>query len=267
MARSKPIALPKNPAWLTQILVLRALIARQYKSKFGGYHLGFVWVILEPLTGVFVIGFVVGAIAQRTVPEMPYPFFLLNGYMMMQILTGCMSAGLNGMNAGKAMLVYPSVKPIDPLLARFVFQFMITFTSYVVFCLGSLFFGVRFSISSLDTVVYCYLITWSFSSGIGLVLGVATAYYQELDHIMGFLQRPLIFISAVLFPTSTIPESSREILLWNPLVHTIEQTRFSLYPHYNPTETNLLYPSVFALIALALGLTMFQNNRQFLTSR
>jgi capsular polysaccharide transport system permease protein len=267
MAHPKPVPIPKNPTWLTQILVLRALIGRQIKSRFGEYQLGFIWMILEPLTGVLVIGFVIGTLAQRTVPEIPYPFFLLNGMMLLQLLTGCMNAGMNAVDASKGLLVYPAVKLIDPFLARFLFQLLITLFAYVVFCLAALWLGIDYSLSNLGVVLACYLITWAIGSGLGLILGVTVAHYPEFEKVMIFLQRPLLFISAVLFPSSALSTQAREWLMWNPLVHTIEQARHALFPFYNASESNLLYPSVCALVVLSIGVTMFQNNQQFLSNR
>jgi capsular polysaccharide transport system permease protein len=267
MAHPKPVSIPKNPAWFTQLLVLRALLGRQIQTRFGGYHLGFLWMILEPLAGVLIIGVVIGTLAQRHVPEMPYPFFLLNGMMLLQVLTGCMNAGIAGIDAGKNLLVYPSVKLIDPLIARFLFQLFIGLFGYIVFCIAALWLGVRFSVSNLEVVIACYLITFAIGSGLGLLLGVAVAHYPELEKVMDYLQRPLMFISAVLFPIATIPAEARGWLMWNPLVHTVEQARHALYPYYNPAETNLTYPLVCALAVLSLGFTVFHNNRSFLTSR
>lgn len=267
MAHPKPVSIPKNPPWLTQILVLRALLGRQIKSRFGEYQLGLIWMILEPLTGVLVIGFVIGTLAQRTVPEIPYVFFLLNGFMLMQLLTGCMNSGMTAINSSKGLLVYPAVKLIDPLIARFLFQLVITLFAYVVFCIAALWLGVDFSLANLGVVFSCYLITWAIGSGLGLILGVAVAHYPEIEMVMNFVQRPLLFISAVLFPSAALATEPRAWLMWNPLVHTIEQARHALFPFYNPAETNLLYPSIFALVTLAMGFTMFQNNQQFLSNR
>lgn len=267
MAHPKPVAIPKNPGWLTQILVQRALIGRQIKSRFGEYQLGFVWIILEPLTGVLVIGLVIGSIAQRTVPEIPYVFFLLNGFMLLQLLTGCMNAGIGAVNASKGLLVYPAVKPIDPFFARFLFQLVTTLFAYLVFCLAAIWLGVEYSLSNLGVLLSCYLITWVMGSGLGLVVGIAAAHYPDFEKVINFIQRPLLFVSAVLFPSATLPTQAREWLMFNPLVHTIEQARQALFPFYNAAETNLLYPSICALVSLAMGVTVFQNNQHFLANR
>lgn len=267
MAHPKPVAIPKNPGWLTLIFVQRALIGRLIKSRFGEYQLGLLWMIVEPLTSVLVIGLVIGSIAQRTVPEIPYVFFLLNGFMLLQLFNGCINGGMNAATSGKSLLVYPAVKPIDPFIARFLFQLVTTSFAYVVFCIAAMLLGVEFSLGHLGLVLNCYLITWAIGSGLGLILGIAVAHYPDMEKVISFIQRPLLFISAVLFPSATIPTQAREWLLWNPMVHTIEQARQALFPFYDATETNLLYPSICALVAMAMGLTLFQNHQNYLANR
>lgn len=262
-----PVAIPKNPPWLTQILVMRALLGRLVQQRFGEYQLGFLWMILEPLTGVLIIGLVIGSLAERTVPEMPYVFFLLNGFMQLQLFTGCLNGGMSAMTSSKGLLVYPSVKPIDPFVARFLFQLVTTLFSYILFCVSAIWLGIDFSLANLGVVLSCYLITWATGSGLGFLLGVAVAHYPDFEKIMNFIQRPLLFVSAVLFPTAALSTEARGWLMWNPLVHTVEQARHALFPFYNPTETNLLYPSICALVTLSMGLTIFQNNQNFLAKR
>jgi capsular polysaccharide transport system permease protein len=81
------------------------------------------------------------------------------------------------------------------------------------------------------------------------------------------LQRPLLFISAVLFPLSALPLSGQSMLLYNPLVHTIELSRKALFPYYNAGDSNIIYPAVFAIIVLSIGLTLFHGNRNYLSQR
>jgi capsular polysaccharide transport system permease protein len=103
-------------------------------------------------------------------------------------------------------------------------------------------------------------------SGLGLILGVAAAHFKEVEKIMMVVQRPLLFISAVLHPISALPESTQNLMLYNPLVHTIELARNSLFPFYSSGGANLVYPSVFAIVVLAIGLTLFHGNRNFLSN-
>ncbi len=137
----------------------------------------------------------------------------------------------------------------------------------MLFCVIGMWMGIEVSLGGLHILLAGYVITWLTGCGFGLIFGVAASYYNEVEKIVPVLQRPLLFISAVLFPTAALPPSIREYLLYNPLVHTIEMCRKALFPFYRAEGVNLVYPAAFAIIALATGLTLFHNHRTFLSQR
>ncbi len=265
MSKFSPIPIPKHSQWISQYLVIRALLNREVTTRFGEYKLGFFWMLFEPLLGVVMIGLVIGRLAARSVPEIPYPFFLLNGMLMLKLFTGPMNSALNALGANQGLLVYPAVKPLDPFISRFVFDLMTTVFSFTIFCIIGVWLGVEISLGSLHVLAAGYLLTWLTGCGLGLIFGVAAAHYVEVDKIVPILQRPLLFVSAVLFPTAALPTSVQHYLFMNPLVHCIELCRKALFPHYSVDGANLTYPAICAVVVLAFGLTLFHNNRNFLT--
>jgi len=262
---SQPIPIPKRSPWLTQLLVLNALLRREVSTRFGEYKLGFFWMLFEPLLGVVVIGVLIGSLAGRSVPQIPYPFFLLNGMLLIRLFTGPLNTGINAIGSNQGLLVYPSVRPLDTFLARFLFELLTTFFSFGLFCIAGMWYGVDLSLARLDVVLASYLLVWL--NGCGLIFGVASSYHSEVDKVMLILQRPLLFVSAVLFPLTGMPASAQKMLLWNPVVHGIELSRNALFPHYPPGDSNLLYPAVTAIITVSLGLTFFHGARHHLSQR
>ncbi len=262
---SNPIPIPKRSPWVTQVLVIRALFKLEVASRFGEYRLGFLWMLLEPILGTIIIGVVLRPLMGKAVPEMPYAFFLLNGYMHIRIFTGTMNTGINSITSNQGLLVYPTVRPMDPLLARFIFNLITTIFSFVLFCVVGMWIGITLSLYSLHIILAAYLMTWLCGCGFGLLFGIAAAYYNEIEKVVPIIQRPLLFISAVMFPSSIVTGPMREIFLYNPLVHTIELSRNALFPHYHIEDINLFYPFAFSIIVLAIGITYFHNNRNHLS--
>lgn len=264
---NQPISIPRRSPWVTQILVLNALLRREVSTRFGEYKLGFFWMLFEPLLGVVVIGLLIGSLAGRSVPQIPYPFFLLNGMLLIKLFTGPLNNAVNAIGSNQGLLVYPSVRPLDTFLARFLFELLTTFFSFGVFCIAGMWYGVDLSLSRLDVVLAAYLLVWLNGCGLGLIFGVASAYHPEVDKVLMILQRPLLFVSAVLFPLSAMPATAQEMLLWNPVVHCIELSRNALFPYYSPGASNLFYPAVAAVITVSLGLTFFHGARHHLSQR
>lgn len=260
-----PVPIPNHPPWKTQILVIRALLIREIASRFGKYRLGFLWLMLEPVLGVIILGLIIGPIAERSVPEIPYVFFLLNGFLLLQLFTGSMNMGSDAITANQGLLVYPSVQIIDPLLARFIYGLITTSFSFVVFCVVSLWMGVGMSLDNLHVILAAYLITWISGCGFGLLCGIASVHFKETEKFVKVVQRPLVFVSAVLHPTNVLPTEIKELMFYNPLVHTIELSRNALFPFYRVDGANLYYPAAFAIVIFAIGITYFRNNRNMLS--
>lgn len=260
-----PVQIPERSPWTNQRLVLGALLQREAVTRFGKYKMGVVWMLTEPLVGVIVLGLLLGPFVGRTAPDMPYAFFLLNGFVMMRCLTGPMMAGLGAVSSNLGLLVFPKVQPLDLLLARFLFELAMSLLSFTVFCLAGMWAGVQLSLGSLHILLAAFLITWLLGSGVGLLLCVGSAYSKSVEKIMAFIKRPLVFVSCVLVPLYTMPAAAQKILLFNPLVHTLEISRKCLFPFYHIVEVNLAYPAALGMVIFATGICLFHSHRHFLT--
>lgn len=262
---SNPIPIPKHSPWISQGLVIGALLRREIATRFGEYRLGFFWMLFEPLLSVVVIGLIIGPFAGRAVPEIPYAFFLLNGFLLLKLFTGPMSIGINAIGANQGLLVYPTVRPLDTFIARFLYELITTVFSFLLFCIIALWIGIKLSFGSLEVLLACYVLTWAMGCGFGLIFGVAAAHFKEVEKLVMVIQRPLLFVSAILFPLSPLPTNIQEFLLMNPLVHTIELSRNALFPFYQVDGADLIFPAAVAIIVLSIGLTLFHGNRNFLS--
>jgi capsular polysaccharide transport system permease protein len=262
-----PISLPRHSPWSSQVLVIRALFKREIATRFGEYQLGFVWMLIEPLLSVLVIGVLLGSLAGHTVPDIPFPFFVLHGKLLLNLFTGPMDTSMSALRANKGLLIYPSVRPLDPFLARYFYELLTTLFSFAVFTGVGMWMGIEISLGQLHVLAACYLLTWMMGCGMGLIFAVAAAHYKELEKVIDVVLAPLVFVSAVMFPVFALPTSLQQILLWNPLVHPIEQARKALFPFYHASDTGLFYPFAVAVITLGIGLMLFHSNRNFLTQQ
>ncbi len=262
-----PVDIPRRSPWTNQKLVLIALLHREAITRFGKYKLGVLWMVVEPLISVIVLGLLLGPIVGRTAPDMPYAFFLLNGFMLLDAFSGPMSAGIGAIKSNRGLLVFPKVQPLDLLLARFIFELISSLLAFTFFCLAGMWFGINLSLGHLHILLAAFLLTWLTGCGIGLILSVGSAHYESVDKILAFVKRPLIFVSCVLYPLVDLPNVAQKILLYNPLSHTIELSRKCLFPLYHTGDVNLAYPSAFAIVVLSFGICLFHNQRHFLTQR
>ena len=262
-----PIKIKQHSAFRTQGFVIKALFKREMVTRFGKYKLGVIWMLIDPLVSVIVLGLILGPLIGRTSGNIPYAFFLLCGFMILRALTGPINMGIGAVSSNSGLLVFRQVQPIDPFLARFLFELFTTVIAFSVFCLMGAWLGIELSTNNLWMLLAALLITWLMGCGLGLTLGVLCVKFKEIEKIATYIQRPLIFISGVLYPISVVPYDYRKMLLYNPLVHTVESSRKALFPNYVAESISLIYPGICALVCLTLGFMVYRNNRHFLTQR
>ncbi len=262
------IKVQKRSSWAEFRNVIQALLIREVKTRFGKYNLGFLWLLLEPLTSVLIIGVILAPFRSNGNEDIPYAFFLLCGFLILKTLTGPMMSGMNAISANQGLLIFRQVEPIDTFIARFIFEILTSLFSFTTFCLVGAWIGIPLSGSHLFEALYCFLTIWLMGSGLGIYLGIQAMKFKELEKVLGFITRPLLFISCVLYPLSVVPFEYQKFFLYNPLVHAIEYLRQSLFPvTYKVEQVNLIYPSLCALVSLSFGLVTYRNNRHYLKQR
>lgn len=262
-----PVQIPRRSPWTNQRLVLWALLHREAVTRFGEYKLGIVWMITEPLISVLVMGVLLGPLIGRTAPDMPYAFFLLNGFMHLLAFSGPLQSGIGAVSSNQGLLVFPKVQALDLVLARFLFDLASSLISFTAFCIVGMWLGVNLSLGYLHVLAATFILSWMMGSGIGMMLAVSAAYFNSTEKVMAFTRRPLIFVSCVLYPLYGLPHEAQDIIKWNPLVHTIELSRKSLFPLYHIGDVNLVYPTIAAIILFSLGACLFHNHRRYLTQK
>ena len=224
-------------------------------------------MLVDPLVSVIVLGIVLGPFIGRSSGEIPYPFFLLCGFMQLMLVTSTMNSSANALKSNQGLLVFRQVQPFDAFASRFLFELFTISISLITFCLIGAWVGIPLAVDQIIAFFACILISWILGCGLGLILGIASLKFSEIEKVITYIQRPLLFVSAVLYPLSAIPGEYREYLLWNPLVHTVEYSRYCLFHDYNASEVSLTYPAFAALIAISLGMMSYRKNRHFLTQR
>ena len=262
-----PIRIKQQSPWKSQVLVTKALLKREVITRVGKYKLGALWILLDPLLSVIVIGLFLGPFLGRSSGEIPYAFFLLCGFMQLQIFTGSLTAGIKAISSNQGLLVFKKVQPLDPFIARFFFQLLANSIALVIFCAVAYWIGIEVSLNYIPEAVVCIILTWVIGAGLGLYTGILCQRFNELEKVITYMQRPLLFLSCVIIPLDAIPPQYRSLLLYNPLVHTVESLRIAFFPDYHAGDVNFYYPAAWGLAACVLGLMTYRNNRHFLTQR
>jgi capsular polysaccharide transport system permease protein len=258
----KPLSIPRNSLLKSKYLLIAALIQKQLAVQSYKSELGLVWVLMEPISQALVFGFFMGVLLKaRTVPDIPFLFFLLIGFQMLNIFNDAMSSGMTAIGKGRQYMSYYTVGTMDVFLSNILYDFLTNIFATIVFVIAAIWWGVEVSLGSLHILFFCYIIVWLLGSACGLSLGTLTQRSTVAKKIVSIARRPLLMVSCVFSPFAWLSPFLAEYFYWNPIAHCIEWARKSLFPHYHVADLNLAYPTAITVIAMATGIGIYFRHR------
>jgi ABC-type polysaccharide/polyol phosphate export permease len=96
---------------------------------------------------------------------------------------------------------------------------------------------------------------WLAGVAIGVILYALKPWAPSASKLLTqVISRINMIASGKFFLANSLPESYLTYFLWNPLFHAIDQARGFAFINYSPMHTSALYPLLFSLVALFLGL-------------
>ncbi|BDD49212.1 ABC transporter permease [Phytobacter diazotrophicus] len=245
-----------------QQAAVKALFLREIKTRFGKYRLGYFWAVLEPAAHLLVLMVIFGFIMHRTMPDISFPVFLLNGIIPYFIFTNITNRSIGAIEANLGLFNYRPVKPIDTIIARASLETLIYAAVYLILMAIVWVLGEEYSVTNILILVFSWFLLIIFSCGLGLVFMVLGKTFPELAKFLPIVLKPLYFISCIMFPIHSVPKEYWHYLLWNPIVHAIELSRESVVAGYLTDGVSLGYLALSAIIMLFIGLALYRTREE-----
>jgi lipopolysaccharide transport system permease protein len=205
------------------------LTVRDVKARYRGAFLGLFWAVFQPLLflGVFTFVFTVifpsrGAAWGTSRVDFALAVFL--GLVVFWLVSDCItrSPGLLRSNAG---LVQNVAFPLEILpwvtLCEALFHAglrLLIFLAALVAVHG----GASWTVLLLPLVLAPLMLI---CLGISWALAAFGAFNRDLDQVINVIVTATLFLSAVFYPATLVPEALRGYFMLNPLAFTIEQAR------------------------------------------
>ena len=214
-------------------ILLSELTKTDFKLRYQGSVLGYLWALLRPLM-MFAILYVVFAKLLRIGGDIPhYPVYLLCGTSMWSFFTECTSQGIQAIvNRGDLLrkISFPKYIVVVSATLTAVINMLIIF---------ALINGVTPSWSWLlviPAIIQLYLL----SLGIAFLLGSINVKYRDITSIWDVLTQALFYAVPIIYPISMVAATSTvaaKIILLNPISQAIQDIRFGLITHETITKT------------------------------
>lgn len=246
-----------------QLQVVRALVLRETRTRFGRHQLGYLWALLEPILwiGTFYGLYVVG---KRHAPSgMDVIGFLCTGILTYDVFAKNAARVGEAINANRPLLFYPQVKPLDLVFARFLLE---TGTLTSVFLLLS--FANHMLNPGLPApediarVILGLMLAGVLGASLGLVLCMLGVTSNVVERLRGPLMRPLFWVSGLFYTFEDVPKGARELLLYNPVLHVVELVRDGWFASYSAPHVSVAIPLSYVLGLSVAGLLLERKVRR-----
>lgn len=247
----------------TQLRVIHALVLRESMTRYGEHKIGFLWAILEPLFMVLVFVFIFSFIKTRSTGDIPLAMFMLTGIAPFSLFKDNMSQLQNSITANKAMLGFPQVTTFDLIVARAVLETLVSLGVFALLLVMFYTVGIEVRIENPLGVLAACLLLATTGVGAGFMFAALRPLLPSLQQFTSaILGRPLFITSGIFFMAESLPEEVRGILLYNPLLHSLELLRSSFFYGIDSSYGSWSYAICWAVGTLLFGLLIHQVLRK-----
>ncbi len=251
------------------IILLKQLVKTDFKLRYQGSILGYLWSLLRPLA-LFVILLLVFTKFLKIGGNIPnYPVYLLLGIVIwtffVEVTTGSVSVMV-----GKGDLIRK-----------------INFPKYVIILSGSfaalinllINFGVVFVfmyINNVDFRITGLLLPlliaelFLFSLAVAFFLSAAFVRFRDIGYIWEVAIQGAFYATPILYPLSIVPISYAKILMINPMAQIIQDMRYILITDQTQTigsvyGNNLayVYPVSIVFVIVIVASLYFRTRSKF----
>lgn len=253
-------------------ILLKELTKTDFKLRYQGSVLGYLWALLRPLM-MFAILYIVFAKLLKFGGDIPhYPVYLLCGTTMWSFFTECTQQGIQAMvNRGDLIrkICFPKYIVVVSATLTAVINMLINVVVIIIFAFIN---GVTPSITWLLVPLSIFEL-YLLSLGISFLLGAINVKYRDITSIWDVIIQALFYAIPIIYPISMITASSQlaaKVILLNPIAQSIQDIRYNLITSETITTWNYIsntwiqfLPIILVMIILAISSLYFRKKSKF----
>lgn len=242
----------KNNYWH----LLWVIAKTDFKMRYSGSILGYVWALLKPLL-MFAVLYVVFSVFMKW-DMSNYQLYLLLGITIWNFFAEGTMAGLTSLLSKGEM-----IKKI--YFPRILIVIASTLTAFMTLCLNILIFLVFYSFSDLPfhfmmLLIPVYMIlSYVLVLGVSLFLSVLQVRYRDVVQIWEVVLQAGFFLTPIFYPLTLVPQKYLFYVFLNPVTGLIQYSRTLMIEGDLPSLEGALYLLISILVIFAIGFLVFNK--------
>jgi ABC-2 type transport system permease protein len=240
------------------IILLKQLVKTDFKLRYQGSTLGYIWSLLRPLA-LFVILYLVFAKVFNLGSAIPhFPVYLLTGIVLWnyfaEVTTGSVSAIV-----GKGDLIRKINFPKYVIVLAGSFSALINLAlNFVVIA----FFMVINHVDVRSVVIFLPILIaelFVFSLAMAFFLSAAFVRFRDINYIWEVFMQAAFYATPILYPLAYVYDKSHEmakIMMLNPIAQIIQDVRYVLVTPSTQTIAQVYGSRTIRLIPLGMAILL-----------
>ncbi len=238
------------------INVIRELAWNDFKIRYHGSFLGYLWTLIKPLL-LFSVLYVVFSVFMRF-PVDNYQLYLLLGVILWNFFAESTAIGLQALLSKSGILTKLYVPRWTIVVASLLSSFITLLLNLIIFAIFHFLSPVAFSLIMLLFPVFLielFLIALSIS----FLLSVLYIRFRDLNHIWDVLLQVGFWITPIIYPISIVDPKYHWLFQFNPLAILINQARDLFILSQAPLLISQLIFIISTAILFSVSLLIFQK--------
>jgi len=234
-------------------IALRDITVRYRQTALGG-----AWAVLQPIGFMVVFSLIFGQVAGVSSDGLPYPLFSLAALVPWTFFANALLLGSDSLVSNSALvskIYFPRIfMPAGVVAAGFVdLGISLVILLIIVFAWG---FVPSVAILTLPLLI---AVAAAAALGVSAALSAINVRFRDVRYVVPFGIQLWLFITPIVYASSTIAQPWRTISAINPMVGVVEGFRWATLGTGNAPWDLIGISAVSAAAILAAGLAYFDR--------
>lgn len=254
------------------LILLRELVITEFKLRYQGSVLGYLWSVLKPLL-MFSILYFVFVYFLRVGGDIPHwPVSMLLGIVLWTFFGEITNNGLGSIVGRGDMIRKINFPKYVIVLASSISAFINLLLNFLIIGVFMAISGVGLSWGSFMIIPYV-LMLFTLGMGLAFILSAVYVKLRDLNYIWEIIMQAMFYGSAVIYPVAMILEqhaSIAKLILLSPVVDAIQGARHFFIDSVNPTIYTAtgnfwlaLIPAIITIVIAVLGAWYFKKKSPY----
>lgn len=242
--------------------LLLALTQKEIKARYKHAVLGFLWIFINPLVQMVVMGFVFSLIFKFGIKN--YYLFLFTGLLPWNFFSLALNKATPRIVWDRNLIQkakFPrSVIPLSMVLSHF-FHFLVSWMLLITFLLITKQWQF-FTLSAISSQLLAIFLLLIFASGLSLITSTFNVFYRDIAFVTQAAILIWFYITPIIYPLSVIPPKFQPIFYLNPLSGIFSLLQSPITKTQLPTNILVAQIGIIILVAF-LGIWIFRKKEKY----